>query len=168
MKIIQIISNINNILEDHEEKIKEKNINYISIDKRYNVENQVFKFSRSVHFYKIIETEIEDDFNIDMIINFSNDIYYKYHNVKNDYHRLEHEYQFYDGNNLFYRKLIKKGDGVIDLKNNTIIMINKSDINIKSNFKKLKIVLTLHRINQKGHGYINLDIYDNTQNNYII
>ena len=48
-------------------KINEKNIDYISIDKKYNVENLVFRFSRSVHFYKIFETEIEDDFNIDMI-----------------------------------------------------------------------------------------------------
>ena len=32
-----------------------------------------------------------------MIINFSNNIYYKYFNVKNDKQRLEHEYQFYNG-----------------------------------------------------------------------
>ena len=102
-----------------------------------------------------------------MIINFSNDIYYKYNNVKNDKQRLEHEYQFYDDNNLFYKKLIEKSDGDIDLKNNTIIMINKFDINIKSNFKKLKTVLILHRINRKGYGNINLDIFDDIQNNYI-
>ena len=83
-----------------------KNIDYISIDKRYNVENQVFRFSRSVRFYKIFETEIKDDFIIDMIINFSNDIYYKYNNVKNDKARLQHEYQFYDNNNLFYKNYL--------------------------------------------------------------
>ena len=102
-----------------------------------------------------------------MIINFSNDIYYKYHNVKNDKARLQHEYQFYDYSNLFYKKLITKSEGSIDLKNNTIIMVNELDVNTKSNFKKLKIVLMLHRINRKGYGNINLDIFDNIQNNYI-
>ena len=46
-------------------------------------------------------------------------------------------------------------------------MVNKFDINIKSHFKKLKIVLMLHRINRKSYGNINLDIFDNIQNNYI-
>ena len=144
-----------------------KNIDYISIDKKYNVKNQVFIFSRSVHFYETLETEIENDFNIDMIINFLNNIYYKHHNVKNDKARLQHEYQFYDHSNLFYKKLINKSEGNIDLENNTIILVNKLDINIKSHFKKLKIVLMLHRINRKGYGNINLDIFDNIQNNYI-
>ena len=102
-----------------------------------------------------------------MIINFSNDIYYKYNNVKNDKARLQHEYKFHDNNNLFYKKLINKSEGNIDLKNNTIIVFNKFDINIKSNFKKLEIVLMLHRINRKGYGNINLDIFDNIQNNFI-
>ena len=102
-----------------------------------------------------------------MILNFSNDIYYKYHNVKNAKQRLEHEYQFYDDDNLFYKKLINKSEGNIDLKNNNVIMVNKFDINIKSNFNKLKIVLMLHRINRKGYGNLNLDIFDNIQNNYI-
>ena len=101
------ISTINETLEDHAEKINEKG-DYISIDKKYNVENQAFRFKRTVHFYKIIEIVIEYDFNTNMIINFSNNIYYKYFNVKNDKQRLEHEYQFYNGENLFYKKLIKK------------------------------------------------------------
>ena len=46
-------------------------------------------------------------------------------------------------------------------------MVNKFDINIKINFNKLKIVLMLHRINRRGYGDVNLDIFDNIQNNYI-
>ena len=118
------ISKINDILEDHEEKINEKNNNYISIDKKYNVKNQSFNYSRSVHFYKIFETEIEDSFKIDMMIEFSNDIYYEYANINKDKHRLEHEYQFYYDNNLFYKILIKTLDGIIDLNDNSIIMKN--------------------------------------------
>ena len=102
-----------------------------------------------------------------MVINLSNNIYCKYHNVKNNKARLQHEYQFYDNNNLFYKRLINKSEGNIDLKNNTIIMVDKFDANIKINFKKLKIVLMLHRINRKGYGNINLDIFGNIQNNYI-
>ena len=160
------ISTINDTLGDHAEKINEKG-DYISIDKKYNVENQAFRFKRTVHFYKIIEIVIEDDFNTDMIINFSNNIYYKYFNVKNDKQRLEHEYQFYNGENLFYKKLIKKSDGKINLNDNTIIMNNKFDINIKDDFKNLKIILMLHRVNRECYGDINLDIFDDVQNNLI-
>ena len=160
------ISTINVTLEDNKEKINEKG-DYMSIDKKYNVENQAFRFKRTVHFYKIIEIVIEDDFNTDMIINFSNNIYYKYFDVKNDKQRLEHEYQFYNGENSFYKKLIKKSDGNINLNDNTIIMNNKFDINIKDDFKKLKIILMLHRVNREGYGDINLDIFDDVQNNLI-
>ena len=70
--------------------------------------------------------------------------------------------------NLFYKKLIKKSDGNINLNDNTIIMSNnKFDINIKDDFKKFKIILMLHRVNRESYGDINLDIFDDAQNNLI-
>ena len=155
------ISTINDTIEDQKEKINEtEKGDYISIDKKHNVENQAFRFKRTVHSYKIIEIAVEDDFNTDMIINFSNDIYFKYFNVKNYKLRLEHEYQLYNSENLFYKKIIKKSDGIVNLNDNTMIMNNEFNINIKDDFKKLKIILMLHRVNREGYGNINLDIFD--------
>ena len=73
-----------------------------------------------------------------MILNISNNIYYKYVNVKNDKQRLEHEYQFYNNDNSFYTKLIRKQDGIIDTYDNSIIMKNQFDVDIVNNLEKLK------------------------------
>ena len=68
--------------------------------------------------------------------------------------RLQHQYQFYNGTKLFYKRLFDKHEGIIDLKNDSIIMNNKFDVNIENDFKKLNIALMLHRINRKGYGRI--------------
>ena len=46
-------------------------------------------------------------------------------------------------------------------------MKNQFDVSIENNFRKLKIVLMLHRNNRQGYGNINLEINNNIQTNYI-
>ena len=62
---------------------------------KYNIKNQSFGFNGNTHFYRLFETNIENNFNIGDILNISNYIYYEYGNIKNDYFCLEHEYNIY-------------------------------------------------------------------------
>ena len=60
--------------------------------KTYNITNQSFKFNSNKIYFKLLETEIENNFNIDGKLEFDSDIYYKYDNLQKDHHRLQHEY----------------------------------------------------------------------------
>ena len=93
-------------------------------------------------------------------------MYYKYDNLSNDYHRLQHEYNIYDGDNLIHKYLFNK-DTYYDENLNPILHTNEDFcICFKKNYKKIKINLQLHRHNRHGVGNINLEI-DNNNENYI-
>ena len=100
-------------------------------DKKYNIKNQSFNFNKNTHFYKLFETEIKNDFNINNILKISNDIYYKYDNIKNDYHRLEHEYNIYADDILFHKKIIKHQQFYI---NENIIVKENFEVIIENDF----------------------------------
>ena len=72
--------------------------------KTFNIEKQMFRFNKTTHFYTIFEKEITYDFTKNSLLFIDNNIHYKYENLLNDYHRLQHEYNIYDDeDNLIYR-----------------------------------------------------------------
>ena len=72
----------------------------------------------------------------------SNNIYYKYENIKNDYHRLEHKYNIYNNDELIHKKIIKHSEFYI---NENIIMKEEFEFVFENDFKNLKIELFLHQ-----------------------
>ena len=106
----QISTNQNNISSNLSKinNIKEFLISPEDFKKSFNIEKQIFKFNRNAHFYTIFEKEIIHDFTKNSLLFIDNNIHYKYENLSNDYHRLQHEYNIYDGNNLIYRYLFNK------------------------------------------------------------
>ena len=92
-------------------------------------------------------------------------MYYKYDDLSNDYHRLQHEYNIYDGeNNLIHKYLFNK-DTYYDESLDPILHTNEDFcICFKKNYDKIKINLQLHRHNRHGAGNINLEINDDNEN----
>ena len=91
-------------------------------------------------------------------------MYYKYDNLSNDYHRLQHEYNIYDGDNLIHRYLFNK-DTYYDESLDPILHTNEDFcICFKENYEKIKINLQLHRHNRHGVGNIDLEIDDDNEN----
>ena len=89
-------------------------------------------------------------------------MYYKYENLSNDYHRLQHEYNIYDGDNLIHKYLFNK-DTYYDESLDPILHTNEDFcICFKKNYNKIKINLQLHRHNRHGVGNINLEIDDDS------
>ena len=134
-------------------------------EEKYIIEKQIFRFNKDKHFYTIFEKEIEYDFTKNSLLFVKNNMYYKYDNLSNDYYRLQHEYNIYDGDNLIHKYLFNK-DTYYD-ENLDPILHTTEDFCIcfKKNYKKIKINLQLHRHNRHGVGNINLEIDDN--DNYI-
>ena len=134
-------------------------------EKIYNIEPQTFKFNKENNFFTIFEKEIEHDFIKNSLLFVKNNIYYKYDNLSNDYHRCQHEYNIYDDkNNLIHKYLFNK-DMYYDENSNILNTTEEFCIYFKKNYNKIKIVLELHRHNRHGFGNINLEIDNN--NNYI-
>ena len=71
-------------------------------EEKYIIKKQIFKFNRDKHFYTIFEKEIEFDFTKNSLLIVKNNMYYKYDDLSDDYHRLQHEYNIYDGDNLIH------------------------------------------------------------------
>ena len=92
--------------------------------RNYIVENQNFSFNKNTHFFNIIEVNIKNDFKIGDIIKISANIFYEYDNIKNDHHRLEHEYNIYADDVLFFKKIEHK----IFYIDEAIIMKEKFDV----------------------------------------
>ena len=89
-------------------------------------------------------------------------MYYKYDDLSNDYHRLQHEYNIYDGDNLIHKYLFNK-DTYYDESLDSILHTNEDFcICFKKNYDKIKINLQLHRHNRHGTGNINLEIDDDS------
>ena len=78
-------------------------------EEKYIIEKQIFRFNKNKHFYTIFEKEIEYDFTKNSLLFVKNNMYYKYDDLSNDYHRLQHEYNIYDDeNNLIHKYLFNK------------------------------------------------------------
>ena len=92
-------------------------------------------------------------------------MYYKYDNLSNDYHRLQHEYNIYDNENNLINKYLFNKDTYYD-ENLDPILHTAEDFCIcfKKNYKNIKLNLQLHRHNRNGFGNINLKIDDDSIN----
>ena len=107
----QISTNQNNISSNllKINDIKEFLISPEDFKKTFNIEKQIFRFNRNTYFYTIFEKEIIHDFTKNSLLFIDNNIHYKYENLLNDYHRLQHQYDIYDNEgNLIYRYLFNK------------------------------------------------------------
>ena len=134
-------------------------------EEKYTIEKQIFRFDKDKHFYTLFEKEIEFDFTKNSLLFVKNYMYYKYENLSDDYHRLQHEYNIYDDeNNLIHKYLFNK-DTYYDESLDPILHTNEDFcICFKKNYKKIKINLQLHRHNRHGVGNINLEIDDDNEN----
>ena len=133
-------------------------------EEKYIIEKQIFRFNKDKHFYTMFEKEIEYDFTKNSLLFVKNNMYYKYDNLSNDYYRLQHEYNIYDGDNLIHKYLFNK-DTYYDENLDPILHTNEDFcICFKKNYKKIKINLQLHRHNRHGTGDINLEIDDDNKN----
>ena len=133
-------------------------------EEKYIIEKQIFRFNKNKHFYTIFEKEIEYNFTKNSLLFVKNNTYYKYGNLSNDYHRLQHEYNIYDGDNLIHKYLFNK-DTYYDENLDPILHTNEDFcICFKKNYKKIKINLQLHRHNMHGVGNIDLEIDDDNEN----
>ena len=152
-----------NSIEENNLKISDEVFN-----DTYGIINQSFNFNENSHSYKLFEKVIENSMVSGELIIIAV-INYKYDNLKNDLNRLTHLYQFYDDkDNLFYS---------ITLDNHDFSTSNfdKNILNVSDNFcfnidnkDKIKIVLSLTRINDWGSGTINLQMIDNNNSINII
>ena len=173
--LIGVDKNIKKDVSSNLEKIdniKEFLISPENFKKFFNIEKQTFRFNRNSHFYVIFEKEITHDFVENSLLFIDNNINYKYGNLSNDYYRLQHQYDIYDDeNNLIYRYKFNKDTYYDEKKNPILLTIDDFCIYFKKNYKKIKIILLLHRHNRHGLGNINLEIDDNNDNyiniNYI-
>ena len=131
-------------------------------EEKYIIEKQIFRFNRDKHFYTMFEKEIEFEFTKNSLLFVKNHMYYKYDDLSDDYHRLQHEYNIYDGDNLIHKYLFNK-DTYYDESLDPILHTNEDFcICFKKNYDKIKINLQLHRHNRHGNGNINLEIDDDS------
>ena len=113
-------------------------------EEKYTIEKQIFKFNKNKHFYTIFEKEIEFEFTKNSLLFIKNNMYYKYDDLSNDYHRLQHEYNIYDDeNNLIHKYLFNK-DTYYEESLDPILHTNEDFcICFKKNYDKIKINLQL-------------------------
>ena len=159
------IQNINsniNAIEENNLKISDEVFN-----NSFDIVNLSFNFNENSHSYKLFEKVIENNMVTgELIINTI--INYKYNDLENDLNRLTHLYQFYDDKDeLFYS--ITPDNHDFSRSN-----FDKNILNVSDNFcfnidnkDKIKIVLSLTRINEWGTGNINLQMIDNNYINII-
>ena len=128
--------------------------------------NQSFNFNKDIHLYKLFENIFENDFNGEL--NIVSNISYKYDNLKNDLNRLTHLYQFYDDKDvLFYKITLDNHDfSISDVSKNILNVKDNVCLNV-NNKNKIKVILSLTRINEWGNGSINLEMIDNNSINII-
>ena len=116
-----IIKDVSSNLEKID-NIKEFLLSSENFKKTFNIEKQIFRFNRTSHFYIIFEKEITYDFTKNSLLFIDNNIQYKYENLSNDYHRLQHEYNINDDeDNLIYKYLFNK-DTYHDENQNPILL----------------------------------------------
>ena len=136
-------------------------------EKTYNIEPQIFRFNKDNNFFSILEKEIKHDFIKNSLLFVKNNIFYKYDNLSNDFHRCQHEYKIYDNDDNLIHKYLFNKDTYYDENSNNILNTSEDFcICFKNSYKKIKIILELHRHNRHGFGNINLEI-DKNNNSYI-
>ena len=128
--------------------------------KTYSITNQSFRFTRNIVYFKLLETEIENNFNKDGKLEFDNYIYYRYDNLQRDHHRLQHEYRIFDDqNNLLYKKILNKTNtSDLDFDKNIMLIKDNFYVTFKDNYNKIKIILDLFRVYRHGSGNFNLEL----------
>ena len=128
--------------------------------KTYSIKNQSFRFTRNIIYFKLLEIEIENNFNKDGKLEFDNYIYYRYDNLQKDYHRLQHEYQIYDDkNNLLHKKILnKKNTSDLNFDKNIMLVKDNFYVIFNSNYNKITILLYLFRVYRHGTGNFNLEL----------
>ena len=128
--------------------------------KTYSIKNQSFRFTRNIVYFKLLEIEIENNFNKDGKLEFDNYIYYKYDNLQRDHHRLQHEYRIFDNqNNLLYKKILNKTNtSDLDFDKNIMLVKDNFIVTFKNNYNKIKIILDLFRVYRHGTGNFNLEL----------
>ena len=127
-------------------------------EKTYNIEPQTFRFDKDNHFFSILEKEIKHDFIKNTLLFVKNNIYYKYDDLSDDYHRCQHEYNIYDDENKLIHKYLFNNSEYYDENSNILNTTEEFCIFLKKDYKKIKISLELHRHNRHGFGNINLEI----------
>ena len=150
-------------ISDNLEKIKDiKSILPKSeiFKKTYSIKNQSFTFTRNIIYFKLLEIEIENDFNIDGKLEIDSDIYYKYDNLQKDHHHLQHEYQIYDNkNNLLHKKILNKTDSSdLDFDKNIMLVKDNFYVTFNNDYNKITILLYLFRVYRHGTGNFNLEL----------
>ena len=171
------IQNINTNINDNRNNIS-SNLSKINAIKQNNLEitdeifnssfditNQSFNFNSSTHSYKLFQKIIENNM-VNGELKINTNINYKYNNLQNDLKRLTHLYEFYDKDDkIFYTITLNHNDfgKVSDEDNNVLIIKDNFCFNI-DNKDKIKVVLSLARVNDYGVGLIDLEMIDN---NYI-
>ena len=132
--------------------------------KTYGITNQSFRFTRSIIYFKLLEIEIENNFNKDGKLEFDNYIYYRYNNLQLDHHRLQHEYQIYDDkNNLLHKKILNKTNtSDLDFDKNIMLVKDNFYVTFKNNYNKITILLYLFRVYRHGSGNFNLELINNS------
>ena len=128
--------------------------------KTYSIKNQSFRFTRNIVYFKLLEIEIENNFNKDGRLEFDNYIYYKYDNLQKDHHRSQHEYRIFDDqNNLLYKKILNKTNtSDLDFDKNIMLVKDNFYVTFNSNYNKIKIILDLFRVYRHGTGNFNLEL----------
>ena len=152
-----------NVIEENYLKI----LNEVFNDK-YDIVNQSFNFNKNTHSYQLFEKVIENNMTTgELIINAI--INYKYDNLENDINRLTHLYEFFDDKNvLFYTTTLDNHDfGASSNSDKNILNIDDDFCLNIDNKDKIKIVLSLTRINEWGNGSFNLEMIDNNSINII-
>ena len=157
-----ISTNLSNI-EDNLEKIDDIKSSLPTSEifkKTYSIKNQSFRFTRNIVYFKLLEIEIENNFNKDGKLEFDNYIYYKYKNLQLDHHRLQHEYRILDDkNNLLYKKILNKTNtSDLDFDKNIMLVKDNFYFTFKNNYNKIKIILDLYRVYRHGTGNFNLEL----------
>ena len=128
--------------------------------KTYIIKNQSFRFNKNIIYFKLLETEIENNFNKDGKLEIDSNIYYKYDNLQKDHHRLQHEYRIFDDkNNLLYKKILNKTNtSDLDFDKNIMLIKDNFYVTFKNNYNKIKIILDLFRVYRHGTGNFNLEL----------
>ena len=134
-------------------------------NKVYKIKKQIFKFDKDTNFFKLIKIEIKHDFTIDSLLIITNHLHFKYDNLNDDYHRCQNEYNIYNEDDLIHTYIFNHDKYYNE---NLDILYTNEDfcIRFNNNYKKIKIILDLHRHNRHGVGNIDLKIDDNS-NNYL-
>ena len=126
----------------------------------YSIPNQSFRFTRNIIYFKLLETEIKNNFNKDGRLEFDNYTYYRYDNLQRDHHRLQHEYQIYDDkNNLLHKKILNKTNtSDLNFDNNIMLVKDNFYVTFNNNYNKITILLYLFRVYRHGTGNFNLEL----------